>query len=627
MFLSRWPARKYTINIERERYTVMKRIFCVLFAAMMLLSLLPVTASAGAEATYSVWVEGVQITESNATDVLGAADGDAKTVAFDPKTNTLTLKNATLGAEGTASGRGYVRAVESKLDSLTVLLIGNNLIGKAVTSESAFEEYSIDYGFLCTGDIAFTGDADCSLTIYDYYAGIRAKNVTFGESFKGKLTVRDSGGPEPQPPCAINAFGVVVEETGDYVSDGTIRLLGGTFDIESFLSNGIVADGSVTIKNAKLSSVAADEAIHSEYCGITITDSEVTVVGDTAINTYEGDVLIENSNIKVTSTVCEGIDGRDISLINCGKVEIISTEDSIYSGRKVSIINCPDVVLDCNELTAIYGRDILIDNSTVDAIARDGSGIRADYNEEFEGDGSVTVKDSIVTVRAKRDGISCSSLSVVGGKTYIYAAGDTDSDGNGRGAYIEGDESAISVSGSTVLLTGGEAALKFEKSSETNPYSGTLPNASFKGNTAYDTFTSMADVNYKSQKVSDMADQFFECAYVGDVLAKSVSVMHVHKLVKVDEVPATTEKSGVKSHYVCDCGKFFEDANGEKEIADFEKWKAEGGNGYLPKLEKEPTSPKTDDTGDETLWIMLMGVAIAGLAFCGVISRKSRSAE
>ncbi len=611
----------YIERFLKGRFAMKKRIIGLFLAIVMLLSLVPLTAFAGEDALYPLWVSGIQVTESNKSSVFGNSS-----VTFDPEKGILTLNNATFSNEGSASGFNYgmqcVCAVKSELDKLTVKLIGKSQIGKEVDSESLLEDYSIDIGFACSGDIAFIGDDNSSLTVYDYGAGIRAKNVTFGEDFCGKLTVRDCGGPEPQPPCAINAFCVRDEQTFDYISDGTVSILGGTFDIESFESNGVAADGNVIIKNAKFTSVADYDAIRSEYGNITIKDSDITVVGDTAISTYDCDILIENSNLKVTSTVCEGINGRDISLIGCDKVEINSTEDGLYSGRKVSIINCPDVVIDCNELTGICGNDILIDNSRVDVTAHDGSGIRADFSEDGDGSGNITVKDSTANIYAKRNGIDCNSLTVIGGKTNIYSAGDID--GKGCGAYINGDESAISVSGSTVKFTGGEAAIKLEKSSATNPFNGTLPNASFKGNTAYDTFTAMEAINYKSEKRTDMADEFFEIAYVGDEIAKSASVMHSHKAVRIDGKPATESSAGFKEYYKCDCGKFFEDANCNKEITDIEKWKAEGGNGYLPKLDSKPTSEPTGDS-NTVIWAMLVSVAFIGLVSCG-IGKKRKNA-
>ena len=76
-------------------------------------------------------------------------------------------------------------------------------------------------------------------------------------------------------------------------------------------------------------------------------------------------------------------------------------------------------------------------------------------------------------------------------------------------------------------------------------------------------------------------------------------IIHAHKLVKVEGVAPTTEKAGYKSYYKCDCGMFFEDEKGQKVIDDIEKWKAEGGNGYIPKLPSQKDSKK-NDSGQET---------------------------
>lgn len=75
-------------------------------------------------------------------------------------------------------------------------------------------------------------------------------------------------------------------------------------------------------------------------------------------------------------------------------------------------------------------------------------------------------------------------------------------------------------------------------------------------------------------------------------------IIHAHKLVKVEGVAPTTEKAGYKSYYKCDCGMFFEDEKGQKVIDDIEKWKAEGGNGYIPKLPSQKDSKK-NDSGQE----------------------------
>lgn len=58
-------------------------------------------------------------------------------------------------------------------------------------------------------------------------------------------------------------------------------------------------------------------------------------------------------------------------------------------------------------------------------------------------------------------------------------------------------------------------------------------------------------------------------------------VPHQHDLALVLMLPATETTAGYKAYYTCSCGKYFEDAQGEVEIADLAAWKAEGGRGYI----------------------------------------------
>lgn len=56
---------------------------------------------------------------------------------------------------------------------------------------------------------------------------------------------------------------------------------------------------------------------------------------------------------------------------------------------------------------------------------------------------------------------------------------------------------------------------------------------------------------------------------------------HTHVGTKIDKVKATCAAYGVKEYYKCSCGKYFEDAACEKEIADFNAWK--NGTGRIAK--------------------------------------------
>ena len=97
--------------------------------------------------TYALLVAGTQVTKSNQNDVLGNG-----TVAYDPNTHTLTLKQAALTLSGDAE-EGIYCCIQSKLtDMLTIT-------GKATLSNAN--------GIVTTGpltlenaDLTITGDND-----------------------------------------------------------------------------------------------------------------------------------------------------------------------------------------------------------------------------------------------------------------------------------------------------------------------------------------------------------------------------------------------------------------------------------------------------------------------------------
>ncbi len=599
-----------------------KRLAAILLAVMLVLTVMPITAFAGSETVYPLWISGIQVTESNKADVLGNADGSAKTVSFDSKTNTLTLNGANLSMSGSASGHNHfdsVCGVKTTLASLTVNLVGKNQIGKETNRQSALGDYSADFGFFSKGNISFAGNG--SVAVYDYCAGVSAMNVTFTEKFKGKFTVRDSGGAEPQPPCAIFAEGKFDDVTYEYVSDGNINILGGTFDLISFESNGIVGFGNVNINNSNVTIDSANGAIESEHGDITVKNTTITAVGDCAINSYKGNILIDNVTLRAAGDGREAITAENVTIKNCPKVDVLGGDEAILAKKKASFINCPAVRMESNELNTVSADEILIENSTLDITANNGyRGLVAIADDEGE-KGSVTVKDSKIKINAEGDGIKCSNLSVSGGKTEVYSIGDTDKNGKGCGALILGDESAISITDATVMFTGGEAGIKLQKSGNLNPFKGDLPKAKFSGNKAFDTFNSLKKVTYNSELNAGAYNEF---AYVDGEIAKSVAIIHTHNLVKVNGVMPTTKRAGYRSYYMCNCGKFFEDKDGKTEITDIEKWKAKGGNGYLAKLTSDK-SPLTGNTNGIVLLVFLMSFAFAGLVFCSIRKKcKSR---
>ena len=139
-----------------------KRLFSIFLAALMLLTLLPVTALAEEEyATYGTWICGTQVTDENLEDVFG----DGK-VSYIPETEQsparLTLKGASL--TDVDLGMGVLYSIED----LEIELIGTNtLIEKASETDAIYG--CKDLTFMGTGSIDVSGSCrgDEKITISD----------------------------------------------------------------------------------------------------------------------------------------------------------------------------------------------------------------------------------------------------------------------------------------------------------------------------------------------------------------------------------------------------------------------------------------------------------------------------
>lgn len=299
-----------------------KKLVSMLLALVMVLSLVPamsVTAWAG---SLSITIADDETVCDTNEDVLN--DG---TVSFDLGTKTLTLNNATIDAE---DSEFIYYGIKSTYDNLTIVLVGENRIGKAVTykeNETVWGDYSVEEGIYANGNITFTGSG--SLTIYDRYAGITAQNVTFGTDtapFSGTLTVEDYGNA---PSCAINA-------------EGTVTINGGTFNLTSYKSNGIYAGGTVTINGGKVMAKSSSE--EGKYAisatgGLTIADTMEVV----------------NANETYTSGTTEPLTAKDNGFVTIQpKAKPSSGRSSAPSGHTV--------LTDLSGITAVY-----VDGKKVDS--------------------------------------------------------------------------------------------------------------------------------------------------------------------------------------------------------------------------------------------------------------------
>lgn len=138
------PIPQETGAAKKARYCMKKRLLSGLLLLAMLLTLLPTMALADDVVDYYIDVNGIDVTSENCTDVL--KDG---IVSYDPKTKTLTLKNADLSSI-------WAHGVD-----LTLKLVGTNTVSMNGESE----------GLIIAQGLTITGDG--SLTVRNsYYSSI-----------------------------------------------------------------------------------------------------------------------------------------------------------------------------------------------------------------------------------------------------------------------------------------------------------------------------------------------------------------------------------------------------------------------------------------------------------------------
>ena len=192
-------------------------------------------ADMGYKTFYAKWnpvylyILDIPVTDANKNAIAG--DGITGNVSYNSDTNTLTLNNASIGAE---AKNGSSDAIHS-LEDLTVNLIGQNQIGAKPDNPINYTDYSIDWGIVGEKSLELTGEGN--LNIYDLYAGIFGyDSVTI--DIGGNLTVLEHG--RAGLACCLKTNGVLTVNRG--VLDLTSNTSNGLYG-KSIIING----GSITV--------------------------------------------------------------------------------------------------------------------------------------------------------------------------------------------------------------------------------------------------------------------------------------------------------------------------------------------------------------------------------------------
>ena len=224
--------------------------------------------------TYNVWVGGVQVTEKNASDVLGDEDGEGATVSYAAETKTLTLNGATITATHNVPGGGDAAIVS--YDDLNIVL--------AEDSENKITLTSSD---ILTGVIAISEDG----------GGNDVKNIAVSGSGSLDINITTSSG------AAFGIMGSAVTINGAEV--GVTANMTSIGDMTSYI--GIVGYSSVAIEKgsavtATVSNGAAGNIAVMSAGALTIDNANVTASGYAGIMGM-GDISITGeSTVKATGS-------------------------------------------------------------------------------------------------------------------------------------------------------------------------------------------------------------------------------------------------------------------------------------------------------------------------------------
>lgn len=260
---------------------------------------------AAASETYDVWAGGVQVTEENASDVLGEADGDGATVIYDASTNTVTLNGASI-TTGYATTVGSTAprdcGVYADLDDgrgLTVKLVGENTIN-LMDTETESMGIVLPSG---AGTLNVTGEEGAKLTVKTTLQCLRAYD---GMSITGGTydLTSDNGGENS---------GEAIYSAGQITIDGADLTAVGVKNRGIWMSN---SDGEdLVIQNSTLNVTGGSTHVGCAGIfsngGIEITNSIVTATGDAnGIAASNGEIIISGANTVVTATSNQ-VEGND----------------------------------------------------------------------------------------------------------------------------------------------------------------------------------------------------------------------------------------------------------------------------------------------------------------------------
>lgn len=459
-----------------------KKVFSLLIAFLMVISLLPATVLADEPEAYSVYIGGTQVTSENLS---------GNGWAFSPDDNTLTLTNVNIGGAGGIAVSSDAKAgIYANGIDLTIVGTGSITGPMGICVEN--------------GSLTISGDAEAEapttvLTVEssaaDDDAIYSAVSVTIENS---KVTIPyagDDGISSHEGDLTIeNSILDITADYGLYSDESDTFIKNSTVDIDAYY--GIYNDSTIAITDdSKVTITDSEYGLYTDY-DITITDSEVNVTAEEyGIYSDYAEVVIENSTVNVNDCYYYGIrayedydedgvsltiEGSEVTLTDCyGDYSVIyayydSIEISENSTVAIKQTDSEDSYgYAYYNIYAYYGGFAIKDSSlTVDnsyyygvyadgsynedaCILVDGSTVKLDYIMDYSGigyvglyadGGNAVIEDSTVIASNQEYGIWADyDIDIESSK--VTAEGCED--------YGIGASGAISISGATSRVSAG----------------------------------------------------------------------------------------------------------------------------------------------------------------------------
>ena len=408
----------------------------------------PDTPSGPAE-EYDIWVGGTLVTSENAGDVLGNG-----TVAYDPDTNTLTLRDANITTPHEAGNYNY--GIYAK-GQLTIELVGDSTVGNNSLSD----------GVYMNGDLTITGtgslNAVGSTTGVYVFGNMEVIDSTvtgtgaehLGIVVWGELTV--NGGKVTGTGNSASGVGIQVESSLT-VNGGEVS---GTGNIGIYTSGPLdMTAGTVTAKGTNDYGLRVNNGSIQTDATSTVT---ATSVAGRAI--YNSSIWVNRVEYELAAGVTEFRVAGGVVVTDAVQVKV----EALYVNNE-DVLTANNNTVTCGDGTAVYDPDtntLTLRDANITTAHETGSysyGIYAEGKLTIELEGQSTVGSNSIDYGVSMDGdliiTGTGSLTAAGSEKGIHVSGSLEVTGGivaGEGRYGI-DVSSLEVTGGTVTGIGENGA-------------------------------------------------------------------------------------------------------------------------------------------------------------------------